>query len=58
MSCMAVQAGSSEKTQMYSPANARAVVSIQTVKICPRLLCALAKTSTDGFLFFLDFSSV
>ena len=47
-----------KKTQLYSPANARAVFSIQTVKFCPPLLCALAKTSPDGFLFFLDFSSV
>ena len=43
---------------MYSPADVHAVYSSQTVKFCKRLLCALAKTSPDDFLFLQDFSSV
>ena len=56
-----MQAGSSIKPEIFSPENVHAVFSIQTVKICARLLCGVAKTSAVGVLFFCflpEFSSV
>ena len=44
-----VQAGSCKKPEIYSPANVHAFFSIQTVKLCTRLLCAVAKTSPAFF---------
>ena len=44
-----VQAGSRKHKQLFSPENVHAIFSIQTVKICARLLCAaIAKTSPVG----------
>ena len=49
-----------KKTTIF-PGECPRVFSIQTVKVCTRLLCALAKTSPDVFWFVSfspDFSSV
>ena len=47
----------------YSPANIHAIYSVQTVKLCTRLLCAVAETSPVViflvlFCFLPDFLSV
>lgn len=45
-----VQAGSSETTDMYSPAAVHPVFFNQTVEICTRLLGVLTITLTNGVL--------
>ena len=45
------------KKKKYFPENVLAVFSIQAMKFCTRLVCALAKTSLE-FLFSPDFSSL
>ena len=50
-----VQAGSRKKKEIYSLAKVHAIFSIQTVKLCTRLPCAIAKASLTCRLLLLFF---